>query len=55
MFLCVSGLEDKTHQAASSSRTDQSDTLEVAENDNETAGDRWDDEEDWGSLDVGLV
>ncbi|XP_037531733.1 N-terminal kinase-like protein [Nematolebias whitei] len=41
--------EDKTHQAASG-RTDQSETLDVAENDDETAGDRWDDEEDWGSL-----
>lgn len=48
------GLEDKTHQAASG-RTDQSETLDVAENDGETAGDRWDDEEDWGSLEVELL
>uniref|UniRef100_A0A668A8C1 N-terminal kinase-like protein n=1 Tax=Myripristis murdjan TaxID=586833 RepID=A0A668A8C1_9TELE len=47
--------EAKTPQAslthlAASSRANQSQTLEVADNDDEPIGDRWDDEEDWGSL-----
>ncbi|GLD70286.1 N-terminal kinase-like protein isoform X2 [Lates japonicus] len=49
------GSEDKTPQAslshhAASSRANQSQTLEVTDNDDEAVGDRWDDEEDWGSL-----
>eukprot|EP00064_Thunnus_orientalis_P009858 superscaffoldBa00001277_g9884 len=47
--------EDKTPQAslthhAASSRANQSQTPEVTDNDDEPIGDRWDDEEDWGSL-----
>ncbi|KAM9357381.1 N-terminal kinase-like protein [Symphorus nematophorus] len=49
------GSEDKTPQAslthhAASSRANQSQTLEVTDNDDEPIGDRWDEEEDWGSL-----
>ncbi|XP_073343018.1 N-terminal kinase-like protein isoform X2 [Pagrus major] len=49
------GSEDKTPQAslthhAASSRANQSHTLEVKDNDEEAMGDRWDEEEDWGSL-----
>uniref|UniRef100_A0A3Q1GC18 N-terminal kinase-like protein n=1 Tax=Acanthochromis polyacanthus TaxID=80966 RepID=A0A3Q1GC18_9TELE len=49
------GSEDKAPQAslphhAASSRANQSQTLEVTDNDDEPTGDRWDDEEDWGSL-----
>lgn len=49
MFFIISfsGSEDKTHQA-----TNQSETPEVTDNDDVTVGDRWDDEEDWGSLEV---
>ncbi|XP_041653261.1 N-terminal kinase-like protein [Cheilinus undulatus] len=51
----AAGSEEKTPQAstahhAASSRANQSQTLEVKDNDEETPGDRWDDEEDWGSL-----
>ncbi|XP_053180186.1 N-terminal kinase-like protein [Scomber japonicus] len=47
--------EDKTPQAtldhqAESSRANQSQTIEVTDNDEEPIGDRWDEEEDWGSL-----
>ncbi|CAK6964574.1 N-terminal kinase-like protein [Scomber scombrus] len=47
--------EDKTPQdaldhQAESSRAIQSQTLEVTDNDEEPIGDRWDEEEDWGSL-----
>lgn len=47
--------EDKTPQAslphhAASSCANQSHTLEATNNDEEQVGDRWDDEEDWGSL-----
>ncbi|XP_026213914.1 N-terminal kinase-like protein [Anabas testudineus] len=46
---------DKTPQASlthhsASSRANKSQTLEVTENDDEQVGERWDDEEDWGSL-----
>ncbi|XP_047441402.1 N-terminal kinase-like protein isoform X2 [Mugil cephalus] len=49
------GSEDKTPQASlpqrpASSRAKQSLTLEATDNDDEPIGDRWDDEEDWGSL-----
>ncbi|XP_036932808.1 N-terminal kinase-like protein isoform X1 [Acanthopagrus latus] len=49
------GSEDKTPHAsathhAASSRANQSHTLEVKDNDEEAIGDRWDEEEDWGSL-----
>lgn len=40
-----------SHHAASS-RANQSQSLEVTDNDDEPIGDRWDDEEDWGSLEV---
>ncbi|XP_058506329.1 N-terminal kinase-like protein [Solea solea] len=47
--------EDKTPQASLShqsapSRANQSQSLEVTDNDDEPIGDRWDEEEDWGSL-----
>uniref|UniRef100_A0A3Q3JMC9 N-terminal kinase-like protein n=1 Tax=Monopterus albus TaxID=43700 RepID=A0A3Q3JMC9_MONAL len=49
------GSEDKTPQASlthhgASSRANPSQPLEVTDNDDEPVGDRWDDEEDWGSL-----
>uniref|UniRef100_A0AAQ5Y2K1 N-terminal kinase-like protein n=1 Tax=Amphiprion ocellaris TaxID=80972 RepID=A0AAQ5Y2K1_AMPOC len=49
------GSEDKAPQAslphhAASSRANQSQTLGVTDNDDEPTGERWDDEEDWGSL-----
>ncbi|XP_037635694.1 N-terminal kinase-like protein [Sebastes umbrosus] len=49
------GSEDKTPQApvtnhAASSRANQSKTHEVTGKNDEPIGDRWDDEEDWGSL-----
>uniref|UniRef100_A0A3Q1CQ21 N-terminal kinase-like protein n=1 Tax=Amphiprion ocellaris TaxID=80972 RepID=A0A3Q1CQ21_AMPOC len=52
------GSEDKAPQAslphhAASSRANQSQTLGVTDNDDEPTGERWDDEEDWGSLEVG--
>lgn len=40
-----------SHHAASS-RANQSQSLEVTDNADEPIGDRWDDEEDWGSLEV---
>lgn len=40
---------------AATSRVHQSPTLEVTGNDDEAIGDRWDDEEDWGSLEVGFI
>lgn len=40
-----------THHAASS-RANQPQTHEATDNDDEPIGDRWDDEEDWGSLEV---
>lgn len=53
----VTGPGDKTphasltHHAASSS-ANQSQALEVADKDEEPTGERWDDEEDWGRLEV---
>lgn len=41
-----------THHAASS-RANPSQPLEVTDNDDEPIGDRWDEDEDWGSLEVG--
>ncbi|XP_029021923.1 N-terminal kinase-like protein [Betta splendens] len=46
---------DRTPQTSlshhpASSRANQSQTHEVTENDDEAVGERWDDEEDWGSL-----
>ncbi|CAI5652401.1 unnamed protein product [Oreochromis niloticus] len=51
----ATGSQDKNQQASlthhgDSSRANQSQTLEVRDNDDEPVGDRWDDEEDWGSL-----
>lgn len=59
MFLFLSGDENKTPQAplthhAASSRANKSQALEVTDNDDEPIGDRWDDEEDWGRLEVGF-
>lgn len=56
-FLSITDSEDKTPQAsvthhAASSRANQSHT--VTDNDDEPIGDRWDEEEDWGSLEVGF-
>ncbi|MEQ2210435.1 hypothetical protein XENOCAPTIV_013349 [Xenoophorus captivus] len=55
--VCV---EDKTQQSSSahhgtSDRANQSQTLEATDNDEEQIGDRWDEEEDWGSLEVHLL
>lgn len=49
------GSEAKAPQAslphhAASSHANQSQTLEVTDNDDEPTGERWDDEEDWGRL-----
>ncbi|XP_035505997.1 N-terminal kinase-like protein isoform X2 [Scophthalmus maximus] len=51
----ASGSDDKTPQLslshpAASSLANQSQTLEVTDKDQEPIGDRWDEEEDWGSL-----
>uniref|UniRef100_UPI0037E8B5E8 N-terminal kinase-like protein n=1 Tax=Semicossyphus pulcher TaxID=241346 RepID=UPI0037E8B5E8 len=53
----AAGSEDKTPQAsethhAASSRANESQTLEVTGNDEEPTGERWDEEEDWGSLEA---
>lgn len=57
VFLFIAASADKTPQASlthhsASSRANKSQTLEVTENDDEQVGERWDDEEDWGSLEV---
>lgn len=57
VFISITGSEDKTQQDslthhAASHRANQSQTLEVTDNDDEPIGDRWDEEEDWGSLEV---
>lgn len=59
VWIFVPGSEEKTPKAstphhAASSHAKQSPSLEVTDNDEEPAGDRWDDDEDWGSLEVGL-
>ncbi len=59
VFPSVAGSEDKTPQASlthhdASRRANQSQTLEVTDNDDEPIGDRWEEEEDWGSLEVEL-
>ncbi|XP_034545931.1 N-terminal kinase-like protein [Notolabrus celidotus] len=51
----AAGSEDKTPQASvthhtASSRANQSQTLEVTGNEDEPTGERWVEEEDWGSL-----
>lgn len=58
VFLSISGSQEKAQQAsqshiAASSRANQSQSLEVRDNNDEPVGDRWDEEEDWGSLEVG--
>lgn len=58
-FLSIVDSEHKTPQATvtrhpPSSRANQSQSLEVTDNDDEPIGDRWDEEEDWGSLEVGF-
>lgn len=58
VFVSITDSEDKTPQPslthhAASSRANQSQT-EVTDNEDEPIGDRWDEEEDWGSLEVGL-
>ena len=58
---CILSLTDsvaKTPQASLPHRTasgaaEQSHTVEEMEKNTEAIGDRWDDEEDWGSLEVG--
>lgn len=53
--LTGSGSEDKTPQASQTHHAASScanPSLEVMDNDEEPIGDRWDDEEDWGSLEV---
>lgn len=52
------GSEEKTPQAsvthhAASSHTSQSQSADMTDNDEEPIGDRWDEDEDWGSLEVG--
>lgn len=59
VVLSFTDSEDKSPQAtldhqAESSRANQSQTIEVTDNDEEPIGDRWDEEEDWGSLEVGF-
>ena len=59
LLLLFSGSEDKAPQAslthhAASGHANQSQTVEVTDND-EPVGDRWDEEEDWGSLEVELL
>lgn len=58
-LISVTGSEDKTPQAslaphAASSHANQSQSLKVTDNDDEPIGDRWDEDEDWGSLEVGF-
>lgn len=58
-FMSFTGSGDKTPQVsltphAASSRAKQSQPLEATDNDDEPIGDRWDDDEDWGSLEVGV-
>lgn len=43
------------HHHTASSHAKQSPSLAVTDNDGEPVGDRWDDDEDWGSLEVGFV
>lgn len=58
-FVCATGSEEKTSQAsvthAASSHTSQSQSADVTDNDDEPIGDRWDEDEDWGSLEVGSL
>lgn len=60
VWIFVPGSEEKTPKAstphhAASSHAKQSPSLEVTDNDEEPVGDRWDDDEDWGSLEVGCI
>lgn len=43
------------HHHTASSHAKQSPSLAVTDNDEEPIGDRWDDDEDWGSLEVGFI
>lgn len=43
------------HHHTASSHAKQPPSLAVTDNDEEPVGDRWDDDEDWGSLEVGFV
>lgn len=59
VFVGATGSEEKTPQAsvthhAASSHTSQSQSADMTDNDDEPIGDRWDEDEDWGSLEVGL-
>lgn len=59
VFISVTGSEDKTPQAsltprAASSQANQSQSLRVTDNDDEPIGERWDEDEDWGRLEVGF-
>lgn len=42
------------HHHTASSHAKQSLSLAVKDDDEEHVGDRWDDDEDWGSLEVGF-
>lgn len=60
VFLSVTASADKTPHASlthhpATSHANKSQTLELTENDEEPVGDRWDEEEDWGSLEVGFL
>lgn len=43
------------HHHTASSHAKQPPSLAVTDNDEEPVGERWDDDEDWGSLEVGFV
>lgn len=56
-FISVTGCEEtpqpsRTHHAASSP-ANQSQSVDERGKDDELIGDRWDEDEDWGSLEVG--
>lgn len=53
--MSYSGSEDKSpepSEAPPAASTHASRTIEVTDDKEEPVGDRWDDEEDWGSLEV---
>lgn len=57
LFVLAKGSEEKTSPAAltrhaTSNRADQSHSDDVTGNNDEQVGDRWEEDEDWGSLEV---
>lgn len=60
-LISASGSEEQTpkasvpHHHTASSHAKQSPSLAAADNDEEPVGDCWDDDEDWGSLEVGFL